>query len=553
MMRPGPGLATVPRLLADLADRAPGTVALVAAETGASLTAAEFVDTNYAWARRFAAAGIGADDTVATMLGPSFAAYHAWLGLAALGAVEVPINPQLRGRTLAHLLGHSRASLAVVERQYLDAVAEVADGIDRLSTVVVLDAEPPPGPWPFRLVGAAAFAHDELPITTRVGERHDTACVIYTSGTTGPPKGVIIPWGWMNQPPGHLPARIDPGGSRYSFLSPAHMSGKGALGQALVERRPLVLRASFSVRAFWEDIRTYDCRVSQLFPPSIKYLLAAAPRPDDRDGPLQHIWTAPVIHETTEFMQRFDVSVTTGFGSTEIGGAIARVDIDGTDLACCGRQAVDPRGYELRVVDEHDREVAPDEVGELLVRTSEPWTLTPGYFHDGDATAAAWRNGWFHTGDAMRRNANGDFYFIDRYKDCIRRKGENISSFEVEAYVMDHPSVVEAAAVGVAADDGEQEIKVLVVVREPVELGVLGDWLATRMPAFMTPRYLETVPSLPRTPATGRVQKSTLRSRSAGPTLWDRLSQPSRAAQPAATSGAPTVRSPRVSRPGGAP
>jgi crotonobetaine/carnitine-CoA ligase len=521
-------LATVPQLLADLAEQAPDAVALVAAETGASVTAAELVETNHAWARRFAAVGIGADNTVATMLGPSFAAYHAWLGLAALGAVEVPINPQLRGRTLAYLLSHSRASVAVVERQFLGEIVKVAGDLEQLSTVVVLDGgeDAEPGSPPFRLVGAAEFAQSETPITTRIGARHDTSCVIYTSGTTGPPKGVVIPWGWMNQPPGYLPERIDPGGTRYSFLSPAHMSGKGALNQALTERRPLVLRANFSVRAFWEDIRTYDCRVSQLFPPSIKHLLAAPPRADDRDVPLEHIWTAPVILETTEFMERFDVAVTTGFGSTEIGGAIARVDIDGTDLACCGRTAVDPRGFELRVADEHDSEVADDEVGELLVRTSVPWTLTTGYFRDADATAAAWRNGWFHTGDAMRRSADGDFYFVDRYKDCIRRKGENISSFEVEGYVLDHPSVAEAAAVGVPSEDGEQEIKLLVVPREPVDLGALGDWLAVRMPPFMTPRYLETVSSLPRTPATGRVQKSSLRSRPAGPTLWDRSAWP---------------------------
>jgi len=142
--------------------------------------------------------------------------------------------------------------------------------------------------------------------------------------------------------------------------------------------------------------------------------------------------------------------------------------------------------------------------------------LTSGYFRDGEATAAAWRNGWFHTGDAMRRSAEGDFYFVDRYKDCIRRKGENISSYEVEGYVLDHPAVAEAAAVGVPSGDGEQEIKVFVVPREPVDLAVLGDWLAERMPQFMTPRYLETVPSLPRTPATERAQKSSLRSRPAG-------------------------------------
>jgi crotonobetaine/carnitine-CoA ligase len=226
-------------------------------------------------------------------------------------------------------------------------------------------------------------------------------------------------------------------------------------------------------------------------------------------------------------MKRFDVAVTTGFGSTEIGGAIARVDVDGTDLACCGRPAEDPRGYDIRVVDELDREVPPGEVGELVVRTAMPWSITTGYFHDAEATAAAWRNGWFHTGDAMRYTAEGNLYFVDRFKDCIRRRGENVSSFEVEAYVLDHPAVEEAAAIGEPAADGEQDIKVVVVLREPMELGVLGGWLAERMPPFMTPRYLEAVVSLPRTPATGRVQKSVLRARSRGGQVWDRQDQSS--------------------------
>ncbi|MGE3289426.1 MAG: AMP-binding protein [Pseudonocardia sp.] len=521
------GLTTVPRLLADLAEAGPDAVALVAAGTGESMTLGELADTTRVWARRFAGVGVRPGDTVATMIGPSFAAYQAWLGLAALGAVEVPVNPQLRGRTLTYLLGHSEAAVAVVERRFLAEVATVARDLDRLTTVVVLDADEDelPGPRPFRVVGRASFACGERAVATRVGERHDTACVIYTSGTTGPPKGVIIPWGWMNQPPGYLPERIDPGGTRYSFLSPAHMSGKGALGQALVERRPLVLRGGFSVRAFWDDIRTHDCRVGQLFPPSIRYLLDAPPTPEDRDTPLQHIWTAPVVPETVEFMKRFDVAVTTGFGSTEIGGAIARIDVDGTDLGCCGRQAVDPRGYEVRVVDEHDRETPPGQVGELVVRTAVAWSITPGYFRDDAATAAAWRNGWFHTGDAMRRSADGDLYFVDRFKDCIRRKGENVSSFEVEGYVLEHPAVDEAAAIGVPSEDGEQEIKVVVVLREPVGLGELGEWLAERMPGFMTPRYLEAAESLPRTPATGRVRKSELRARPVDGAVWDRLAR----------------------------
>jgi crotonobetaine/carnitine-CoA ligase len=225
-------------------------------------------------------------------------------------------------------------------------------------------------------------------------------------------------------------------------------------------------------------------------------------------------------------MHRFSVAVSTGFGMTEIGGPIWGGDIDGSNLESCGRlNDSDPRGYELRLVDEHDREVDNGEVGELIVRTSAPWSLNAGYFRDPEATATAWRNGWFHTGDAMRQDPDGNYYFVDRFKDCIRRKGENISSFEVEAYALEAPGVAEAAAVGVASEDGEQDVKIFLVA-EPgtsLDLHELGELLALSMPRFMVPRFLEQVSDLPRTPATGRVQKGTLRSRSPGDHAWDRL------------------------------
>ena len=406
----------------------------------------------------FAGVGVAEGDTVVTMLEPSFEAYHAWLGLSALGAMEVPVNPQLRGRTLAYLIGHSQAAVAVVEARLLVAVAEVAESLQLLRTVVVIDADEDTDlvDAPFDVVRGPCFRANDLPVRARIAERHDTACVIYTSGTTGPPKGVVIPWGWLNQPEGYLPSRIDRGGSRYSCLARAHVR-EGRAEPGTRRRQAAGPAQQLQCACLLErHPRVRLPRVAAV-PAVDQYLLAEPPRDDDRSVPLQHIWTAPLVPETRTFMDRFGVAVTTGFGSTEIGGPIARVDVDGQDLSSCGRQAVDPRGYEVRIVDEHDRELGSGEIGELVVRTSVPWTLNGGYFRDSEATAIAWRNGWFHTGDALKRDDEGNFYFVDRYKDCIRCKGENISSFEVEGYVLDHPGVAEAAAVGVMSDDGEPD------------------------------------------------------------------------------------------------
>ena len=519
---------SLPHLLDALVKEEPNALMLIDAATDRRVTRAQFDRENRAWARRLAALGVKWGDNVATMLGPIFDAYHAWLGLSGLGAVEVPINPQLRGLSLSYLLNHSQAGLIIVQNAYLHEVIQLADSVKHLRTVVVTDLDveaETPANLPFQVVSASTFRSTEVEVDYRLAERHDTACIVYTSGTTGAPKGVVKPWGSMATNTVLVPHRIT-GGTRYSYLSPAHMSGKGALNSAVAEKRTLVLRETFSVREFWNDIAKYDCRVSQLFPPMIKYLLAAAPPSEhDRETPLQHIWIAPLIPEMREFMQRFGVAVTTGYGMTEVGGPLAGIDIDAVNFKTCGTVKPDPRGYEVRIVDEFDREVGPNAIGELIVRASVPWTLNNGYYNNPQATADAWRNGWFHTGDAMTKDEDGNFYFVDRQKDCIRRKGENISSFELEAYALSYPGVAEAAAVGVASTDSEQEVKIFLVAKaaDGLDLDAVGAWMSEHMPKFMVPRYLEVVPAFPRTPATERIQKSALRVQAPGPNEWDRL------------------------------
>jgi crotonobetaine/carnitine-CoA ligase len=220
------------------------------------------------------------------------------------------------------------------------------------------------------------------------------------------------------------------------------------------------------------------------------------------------------------FRERFGVSIRTHYGMTEAGAVFNRHEVV-DNLASCGTPAP---GYEVRLVDEHDYEVPVDEIGELVVRPDRPWTMSLGYLGMPDKTAEAWRNGWFHTGDGFKRDADGRYYFVDRIKDYLRRRGENISSFEVEQFVLEHPDVAEVAAIGVPSEHGEDEIKIVVVLQRGslVTPGELIDFLAPRMPRYMVPRYVELVDSLPHTEATNRVRKVELRADPFNDATWDR-------------------------------
>jgi crotonobetaine/carnitine-CoA ligase len=191
-----------------------------------------------------------------------------------------------------------------------------------------------------------------------------------------------------------------------------------------------------------------------------------------------------------------------------------------TLVGSCGR----PRpGVEARVVDANDCEVAPGEVGELIVRTDRPWAMNHGYYKNPAATAEAWRNGWFHTGDGFRRDEAGNFFFVDRMKDAIRRRGENISSFEVEAEVCAHPAVREAAAVAVKSEVSEDEVLIAVSLAEGAALdpAELIAFLRPRMAHFMVPRFVRIIDDLPKTP-TQKVQKHLIRTEGVTDATWDR-------------------------------
>ena len=241
---------------------------------------------------------------------------------------------------------------------------------------------------------------------------------------------------------------------------------------------------------------------------------------DDADNPVERIIVVPLIPEIEDFKTRFGCLVSTTWAGTEM-NCPTRSSFELVDNRSCGRVAEDR--YEVRIVDEHDRELPPGVPGEAVVRTKEPWIMMAGYWGHPDWTTKAWRNLWYHTGDMLMRDEEGNFYFVDRTKDAIRRRGENISSMEVELEINAHPDVLECAVIPIESEHTEQEVMAVVVAREGHTLEPAGliRFLAPRMAYFMVPRYVDVVAAIPKTP-TGKIQKFDLRNRGLTPATWDR-------------------------------
>ena len=514
----------LPAVLAARATATPDDTCVVEAETGLRVTNRELHEESLALAAGLRGLGVGADDTVATMLPHSADTYRLWFALSRLGALEVPVSTRFRGRMVAHLLEDSRATVVVVDAPLVGAMADVlARGeLSEVKTVVVRGGVGG-GVSSEGLGEVTVVALDDLrsgadPAVLVEPRPRDLSLVLYTSGTTGPSKGVLVPWGQVHATvTGVFPeGTCTPGKVLYGPFPPNHIGGRLFVGIGIHYGLPAVVRDTFSASAYWTDVAAYGCTTTALVSAMVAILASAPPRDDDAHTTLHDVLMNPLTADHREFEERFGVRVCTDFNMTETSIPLhSGWDVD--DWRSCGRVRPGPPGYELRLVDAADRPVAPGEVGELVCRTSVPWTMNAGYLGRPEATARAWRNGWFHTGDTFRADAEGRYYFVDRLKDSIRRRGENVSSFEVEREVLDHPDVVECAAIGVPAELGEEDIKVF-AVRRPGSALTEDELIAhvrERAAGFMVPRYVEFLDELPRTEATQKVRKGELRDRAA--------------------------------------
>jgi crotonobetaine/carnitine-CoA ligase len=491
---------------------------LIVFEDGSSWSAAQTDAHVLRTAAGLAELGVRQGDHVLSWLPNGSDAVRAWLGANQLGAVYVPVNTAFRGRSLEHVIGDSAARVAVVHASLVERLTDVDLGC--LEHVVVLG-----GGASTSLAGVTVHAAaqldnsglDTLPPCPAMP--WDPYAIIYTSGTTGPSKGVVCSYAQLWATATAVSYELGRDDRFLAHLPLFHAGGTIAVAGALALGGSVAVVPGFTTTTFWDLIRRTGTTAATVLGTMASWLLAQPVRPDDADTPLRSTFVIPLSVDAAVFGDRFGCRVLTCYNMTEVSVPLVSEERPRV-LGTCGR----PRpGVHARLVDEHDVEVPAGQVGELLVRTDVPWTLLSEYWQQPEATAHAWRNGWFHTGDAFRVDDNGNWFFVDRMKDAIRRRGENISSIEVESEVLAHPSVAEAAAVAVPSEHGEDDVLVVVApapgaALEPAELVA---FLVPRMPHFAVPRYIRVLEELPKTP-TAKVLKAQLRTEGLTPSTWDR-------------------------------
>jgi crotonobetaine/carnitine-CoA ligase len=486
--------------------------------------------------RGFQAAGVAKGDRVLVMLPSSIDYALVWLGLCKIGALMVPVNEAYKAGMLRHQANNAGAKVAVIWNGHLKPWRDLGAELTELKTVFVYSDATIPAPtnaetesgervgcgqslWSYLPFSALQRA-DDSPVPPAV-EYYDPMAIFYTSGTTGPSKGVLYSYAQAHAtatPPARLCAPDD---IFYMTLPMFHVGLSHMFGIVIINGATMAIRGKFSVSQFWSDIRHYKATFSILLSTMPNFLLSLPESQADRDHTLRKLIMIPLLKDLDAFRDRFGIrDVTTLFNMTEVSCPISADGFDLVNNQSCGR----PRpGVQARIVDAFDEPLPPGKTGELVLRADNPWEFNLGYWQNPQATAEAWRNQWLHTGDGFQRDEAGNFYFVDRIKDCLRRRGENISSFEVEVEVDAHPAVLESAAVAVPSELSEDELKVVAALKPgaTVEPAELLAFLKARLPAYMVPRYIEIrTDELPKTP-TGKVQKMLLRA--TGTTgAWDR-------------------------------
>ncbi|WP_395710357.1 AMP-binding protein [Reyranella sp.] len=472
-------------------------------------------------ANAFRALGVSQSDYVLSWLPNGIDALIVWFALNYLGAIYVPINTAYRGRLLEQVVANSGARLmvahaellprlAAIDKAKLEQVVAVGEGVHAVDGLRVLPQ-----------AVLTSTVETPPPLERRI-KPWDTQSIIYTSGTTGPSKGVLSSYVHLFAIGESHPALGEH--DRFLVNLPLfHVSGTAWVYAMLMLGGSVALVESFRTDAFWETVRRTRSTTTQLLGVMAQFLLKQPPSAADCAHTLKSALVIPLAEDNHGFSQRFGVDIFTIYNMTEMPVPTGS-GINPANPRSCGK--VRP-GLQVRIVDENDCEVPAGQIGELIVRADRPWTISHGYHNHPEATARTWRNGWFHTGDAFRCDDNGDFYFVDRIKDAIRRRGENISSFEVETAVCEFPAVKEVAAVGVPGALSEEEILV-VVTPAPGKIVVPAElvrFLQDRLPYFMVPRYVRVMPELPKTP-TQKVQKAVLRETGITPDTWDRETDP---------------------------
>ncbi len=478
-------------------------------------------------AHALAALGVQQGQTVVTMLDNNVDAVLCWFAINKLCAVSVPINTALKGEFLRHQIADAGAALVVCEASYVERIAAVSDGLPDVK-LVLTRGEPSDG-----CCGSLPLAslnehrgHDDSAFE-RKPNPWELACLIYTSGTTGPSKGCMISYNYMCNL-ARLQLRAGPANEHGVTITPLplfHMNAMcvGVLASILVGAR-VAFVPRFSVSNFWPEVERSGATIASILG-SMGAMLANAPDTEAGQrckGQIHTVRGNPFTEEVKAiWRERFGAKQVggNGYGLTE---AAVITSLAGGEYAAPGSSGKRIPDFDVRIVDDLDREVPAGTSGEIIVRPLRPDIMFMGYWHRPEDTLKIMRNLWLHTGDIGKFDEQGFFYFVDRKKDYLRRRGENISSFEMEAAFARHPALAEVAVHAVPSDKGEDDVKVTAMLRPGMTLSPedLFRWAIDAVPYYALPRYIEFRDNLPKNPQ-GRVLKYELRDQGCTPATWD--------------------------------
>lgn len=470
--------------------------------------------------------GIQKNDKVSIMMENCPDYLYVWFGAAKLGAVEVPINVAYKRDSLSHIINNSDSKVLFIDASLFERLSTIRDDLKKIKHIFCR------GPIEATIANTLPapvfsindfFGCSSTPLDVEIHSA-DPAGIIYTSGTTGISKGAVLPHNLFIHT-ARLMSRLRRMSSHdvlYTFFPLFHANAQVlSVITALVADAQIVLKDRFSATNFWDEVRKYRATQFNYLGAVMPILGKQAPREDDADNPVTIAIGAACPPDVMKQMEeRFRFICLEGFGMTET-GMVMHWTLDDRKMGSCGKVLEDL--FEAKLVDDDDLEVPIGSIGEIVVRPKVPFVMMSEYYKMPEKTLEAFRNLWFHTGDYARRDEEGYFYFVDRKKDAIRRRGENISSFEVEKVINSHPKVLESAVFAVPAELGEDEVKANIVLKSGATLTPeeVIHFCNERMAYFAVPRYLEFVPGLPKTP-TNRVEKYRLREAGLTGNTWDR-------------------------------
>lgn len=444
-----------------------------------------------------------------------------WLALSKLGAVTAPANTAFRGPALVAALDLVESRILIAHTSLRELWQPARTSLATIDTLVLVGSDARDGEISYASLLASTPPADGEPFPeVSAGE---PCLLLYTSGTTGPSKAAMIPHRYVLVQAASVieGLGLTPDDVLYCPYPMFHIDAAiMTIAPALLMRSVAAIGERFSVSRYWDEMRALRATVFDFMGATLTMLWKAPPSPRDRDHKARLGWGVPMPEWAPQFEERFGCRLVELYGSTEAGTFIYTPLDEPRRLGSCGKPL---SRWDIALVDREGFEVPVGQPGELVVRPREPSILMDGYYRNPDATAEAFRHLWFHTGDLLRRDADGFLYFVGRLKDMVRRRGENISSAEVELGIETHPDVLESAVIGVPSEMTEEEVMACVVPRPGSTLtpALLAEHCASRMARFMVPRYIRFMPALPKTP-TDKVEKFRLKADSITPDTWDR-------------------------------